>query len=386
MIPTFEAKYDPEKNDGVFGISLVNDPAMKGLFVALSEQEEITLKAIDKEERILMGLVLEPNRSVYRNQNGKEFNIVFSSDTIKELSHNFFKSGFQLNSKLEHDTPIAGVTFVESWLVENSEIDKSANFGFKYPKGSWLATMKVDNDDIWNNYVKTGKVQGFSVDAMVNLKEININNLEMSEEKKNTFGAKVLELAKDILKLKEDVVVEDVATVELGSAKSEGIEIFYDGEMLESGGAVWMVAEDGETKVALVVGEYPLDDRDEVLVVTEEGKVGEVKPMGEAPAEEVVEDLAVEAPAAEAAPTDNLDAEEIVNKVKSLLVKFTEDIDAKLELKSTEYKSEIEKLQKEVVTLSEQPAAKPITSQATQKTYDKMNNREKMEFNKENKY
>tara|TARA_R110000782_G_scaffold55499_2_gene116899 strand:- start:1655 stop:2812 length:1158 start_codon:yes stop_codon:yes gene_type:complete len=384
MIPTFEAKYDPEKNDGVFGISLVNDPAMKGLFVALSEQEEITLKAIDKEERILMGLVLEPNRSVYRNQNGKEFNIVFSSDTIKELSHNFFKSGFQLNSKLEHDTPIAGVTFVESWLVENSEIDKSANFGFKYPKGSWLATMKVDNDDIWNNYVKTGKVQGFSVDAMVNLKEININNLEMSEEKKNTFGAKVLELAKDILKLKEDVVVEDVATVELGSAKSEGVEIFYDGEMLESGGAVWMVAEDSETKVALVVGEYPLDDRNEVLVVTEEGKVGEVKPMGEAPAEEVVEDLAVEAPAAEAAPTDNLDAEEIVNKVKSLLVKFTEDIDAKLELKSTEYKSEIEKLQKEVVTLSEQPAAKPISSQATQVEFKDMSNLQKMQYRKAN--
>mgnify|MGYP003632162968 FL=1 len=384
MIPTFEAKYDPEKNDGVFGISLVNDPAMKGLFVALSEQEEITLKAIDKEERILMGLVLEPNRSVYRNQNGKEFNIVFSSDTIKELSHNFFKSGFQLNSKLEHDTPIAGVTFVESWLVENSEIDKSANFGFKYPKGSWLATMKVDNDDIWNNYVKTGKVQGFSVDAMVNLKEININNLEMSEEKKNTFGAKVLELAKDILKLKEDVVVEDVATVELGSAKSEGVEIFYDGEMLESGGAVWMVAEDGETKVALVVGEYPLDDRNEVLVVTEEGKVGEVKPMGEAPAEEVLEDLAVEAPAAEAAPTDNLDAEEIVNKVKSLLVKFTEDIDAKLELKSAEYKSEIEKLQKEVVTLSEQPAAKPISSQATQVEFKDMSNLQKMQYRKAN--
>lgn len=384
MIPTFEAKYDPEKNDGVFGISLVNDPAMKGLFVALSEQEEITLKAIDKEERILMGLVLEPNRSVYRNQNGKEFNIVFSSDTIKELSHNFFKSGFQLNSKLEHDTPISGVTFVESWLVENSEIDKSANFGFKYPKGSWLATMKVDNDDIWNNYVKTGKVQGFSVDAMVNLKEININNLEMSEEKKNTFGAKVLELAKDILKLKEDVVVEEVATVELGSAKSEGIEIFYDGEMLEMGGAVWMVAEDGETKVALVVGEYPLDDRNEVLVVTEEGKVGEVKPMGEAPAEEVVEDLAEAAPAAEAAPTDNLDAEEIVNKVKSLLVKFTEDIDAKLELKSTEYKSEIEKLQKEVVTLSEQPAAKPISSQATQVEFKDMSNLQKMQYRKAN--
>ena len=194
---TYKAAFDSKKNKGVFGISLVLDPAMEGLFVALSKDQmvkadtPIELKEIDKEQRILMGLVLEPNKPIYRNQDGDEFNIVFDEDVITELSHNFFKAGHQKNSKLEHENPIEGVTFVESWIIEDSKIDKSANFGFSYPKGSWMATMKVDSDEIWNDYIKTGKVQGFSVDAMIDLKEINI-------KKDETMSNKILDAIKEL--------------------------------------------------------------------------------------------------------------------------------------------------------------------------------------------
>ena len=176
---TYEVVFDKLKNKGVYGISLVHDPAMEGVFVALSKEDnKIKLAEIDKEQRILIGLVLEPNKPIYRNQDGEEFNIIFNEETIKDLSHNFFISNNQSNSTLEHEDKqqLKGVTFVESWIVEDSKIDKSANFGMSYPKGSWIATMKVDNDEIWNNYVKTGEVKGFSVDAMVNLKEINLKS------------------------------------------------------------------------------------------------------------------------------------------------------------------------------------------------------------------
>ena len=64
-------------------------------------------------------------------------------------------------------------------IVENPEVDKSTNFGFSYPKGSWLAVMKVDSDEVWNDYIKTGKVQGFSIDAMLSLEEVNLkSNIE----------------------------------------------------------------------------------------------------------------------------------------------------------------------------------------------------------------
>src|SRR5690606_32568626 len=116
-----------------------------------------------------------------------EFNLVFDADTIKELSHHFFKSNYQKNSTIEHESPIEGVTFVESWIVEDTKIDKSANFGLSYPKGSWIATMKVDSDDVWNNYVKNGKVKGFSVDAMIDLKQINLKNEINMSDKLDSF-------------------------------------------------------------------------------------------------------------------------------------------------------------------------------------------------------
>jgi hypothetical protein len=346
---TYDAVFNPSKNDGVFAISLVEDPAMKGFFLALKEQEVIQLKEIDKEQRILMGLVLEPNKPIYRNQNGEEFNIVFKEDVIKELSHNFFKGGFQKNSKLEHESPIEGVTFVESWLVENPKIDKSANFGFSYPKGSWIATMKVENDDIWNNYIKTGKLKGFSVDAMIDLKEINLKTEKMESNLVNDFIKDV----KTALGINKPEV-----KVTLGSIKSGETDIMFDGEMLMVGGAVWLETEEG-MKEPLPVGEYPLESG-EVLSVTEPGVVGAIgnAPMEEAPAE------LEKAPAQPAAPGGD-----VLNQIKSLLIKYSSESDAKfnaLEIRFNEMEKKNTELKKEIVELSSEPAAKKIVASPVQ--------------------
>ena len=346
---TYDAVFNPSKNDGVFAISLVEDPAMKGFFLALKEQEVIQLKEIDKEQRILMGLVLEPNKPIYRNQNGEEFNIVFKEDVIKELSHNFFKGGFQKNSKLEHESPIEGVTFVESWLVEDPKIDKSANFGFSYPKGSWIATMKVENDDIWNNYIKTGKLKGFSVDAMIDLKEINLKTEKMESNLVNDFIKDV----KTALGINKPEV-----KVTLGSIKSGETDIMFDGEMLMVGGAVWLETEEG-MKEPLPVGDYPLESG-EVLSVTEPGVVGAI---GNAPADEAPAELE-KAPAQPAAPSGD-----VLNQIKSLLIKYSEESDAKfnaLEIRFNEIEKKNIELKQEVVELSAEPAAKKIVASPVQ--------------------
>jgi hypothetical protein len=63
---TYEAVFNQAKNKGVYGISLVEDPAMEGNFIALSKEAKIEFKTVDEEQRILMGLVLEPNKPIYR--------------------------------------------------------------------------------------------------------------------------------------------------------------------------------------------------------------------------------------------------------------------------------------------------------------------------------
>ena len=363
---TYEAVFNNVKNKGVYSISLVKSPAMVGTFIALSKNSKVEFKTVDAEQRILMGLVLEPNKPIYRNDKGEEYNIVFTEQTIKDLSQNFFKQGYQTNSTIEHSGErVEGLSFYESWIVEDSKIDKSANFGLSYPKGSWIATMKVDNDDVWNEYIKSGKVLGFSIDAFVTLKEINLKtSIEMAEEKK-TFREQVKEI------LLEFGVGKKEVEIKLGSVKAiDGTAIVFDGETLEIGGAVWLEGED-EVKIPLPIGEIPLEDG-RILVISEEGVIGSVN----AKEEEAVEELANEG-----TPQSN---DDIAQAIKSLLVKFQLDSDKKFEDMKAEFTKVNKELKDEVVELSKQPASKPIKSTPVQKSYTEMTNFEKLQFNRAN--
>ena len=363
---TYNAVFNPEQVDGVFGISLVKTPAMEGNFIALNKQERkeiIQLKEVDAEQRILIGLVLEPNKPIYRfNEKTKEeFNIVFNEDTIKNLSYNFFKQGFQKNSTIEHDDKIQGVTFVESWIVEDSDKDKSSIYGFSYPKGSWVATMKVDDDKIWNDYVKTGEVLGFSIDAMLDLQEeVNLKSVINMSKVESTF----LDSLTTMLGLNktESTEVKEVIKVELGEVKtSDGeLTIMYDGEELVAGADLFVMQED--ERVAIPEGEYITEMG--VLVVDAESKLIEVKPAEQ---EEVVEDAPAEMNT-EAVSSESKQ-EALENAIKSILVKYSENVNEKfatIETKLSVVLSENETLKAEVLEFSKAPSAKPIKSAPTQ--------------------
>jgi len=365
----YEGKYN-KKSKGVFAISLVNAPATEETFIAMAKQEKIVKFAkVDEEQRILMGLVLQPDQLIYRvDEDGNEFEMFFSAETIKDFSQNFFQSGFQLNSKLEHDEPIEGVTFVESWLVENPKVDKSAAFGLEYPKGSWLVSMKVDNDDIWNNYIKTGELKGFSIDGMVELEEVTLkSNIEMSKNNKN-----ILALLKQIVSGAEQEV-----EVTLGSVKSGELDIQFDGESLEVGTAVFLIADESE-KVSLADGTYKIDEGGEIVV-----KDGLVESMSEAEAEEEVAPEAEEVVEAELEEEEevieevNAD-EESMKVIKEILDDMFKAYAESMEIKMSEMLtklSDIEaknvELKEQVVTLSAQPSVEPVSSQPKQVTLTK---------------
>lgn len=259
---TFKVIFDPEATEGTYSISLVEDPAIESQFIALKSNEPLKLKAIDEEKRILLGAVLIPDKPIYRNQNGKEFNIVFPKETIRLSMEGFFKNGYQRNSYLEHDenVKLQGVTFVESWIKEDEEKDKSVMYGFNEPIGTWYASMKVDSDEVWNDYVKTGKVKGFSIDGFYNLESINLKSNKMSVES-------IVQAIKDgfaSISLKK----ESESKLELGSVKTsdESLEIQFEGDELVKGSRLWLVAEDG-TEMPLPDGEYSLENGMTLIVV-----------------------------------------------------------------------------------------------------------------------
>jgi hypothetical protein len=155
---------DDDEAIGVEAISVVENPAIESDFIALSNQE-IKLAEINKEKRLLMGALLIPNKPIYRKSGKEEYHIFFSKDTITRASQMYLQNGNQSNSTLEHDSQLKGLTLVESWIVEDKEKDKTALYGLDVPVGTWMGSVKVDNDDVWNNYVKTGLVKGFSIEG-----------------------------------------------------------------------------------------------------------------------------------------------------------------------------------------------------------------------------
>jgi hypothetical protein len=154
---------DIEEN-GVDAISIVENPAIESDFVAL-KKEEIKLAEVDKEKRILLGALLIPNKPIYRSGEEGDYYIFFSKDTIVKASQMYLKNGYQNKSTLEHQQALRGLTLVESWIVEDEVQDKSRKYGLNVPVGTWMGAVKVNNDEIWKEYVKTSKVKGFSIEG-----------------------------------------------------------------------------------------------------------------------------------------------------------------------------------------------------------------------------
>ena len=248
---TYIVKFD-ETKEGVYAISLVENPAIEVDFIALSKQEQIKMASVDEEKRLLISPVLIPDQQILRVDNfGNPYNIVFPADTIRQAQQNFYKQGFQNNSTLEHDTEMKlnGVTFVESWIKEDMQFDKSVKYGFDQPIGTWFAIMKVEDDNVWQK-VKSGEVKGFSIDGVFDIEQLKLNiNMNYENLKlwlSNTFGltevvdaeAKISELEAKASELDAKIAAIDELlksnNIAMSKMIAEGFEkLIQDGEETE---------------------------------------------------------------------------------------------------------------------------------------------------------
>ena len=182
---------------GIEAISIVDQPAIEENFIALSKQHEIKLAQVDEEKRILMGAALVPDKNIYRRDGEEEYYIYFSKDTVRQASQLFLMRGNQNKSTLEHQAELHGLSVVESWIIEDEVHDKSRKYDMDLPVGTWMVSMKVNNDEVWNDYVKTGKVKGFSIEGYFKdkLEMSAIDDVENEEEATEIL----LEIANSIL-------------------------------------------------------------------------------------------------------------------------------------------------------------------------------------------
>lgn len=313
--------YDVAFDSDVYCISLVQDPAIEVNYVALSKEKPLQILLEKEDKHIIVGCALVPDKPIYRNQDGEEFYIQFSAETIEKLAHNYLANDRVYSFSTDHKDVADDVYIIETWL-KTSENDKSKDYDLDVPIGSWMVMAKVENDEIWNR-IKEGELQGFSIEAFVNLDEIklNKNNKDMAKENKvkleaveidDKFWDKLRGILADALgkpeesKEVEDTVGEIVDEMEKGAGpKDEEPKVVEQAEM-----------------PAAVVNEEVMDVVESVNEVTE-------------------------------TPAESADA------LQAVIDGLQEEIAKKDE--------EIESLKKQNQKLSKQPSTKPVVKASAQK-------------------
>lgn len=158
-----ELTIEDENEHGTFAISLVKSPAIQDNFIYLSETE-IHFKVTNEERREVVGYALIPDKKIYRNMGGKEFNVFFSAETVRKTSELFMKSLHLNDITSEHEKDVTGVSVIESWITEDAKHDKINLYNIEPKVGGWAVRMKVYNDAEWQK-VKNGEYLGFSIEA-----------------------------------------------------------------------------------------------------------------------------------------------------------------------------------------------------------------------------
>ena len=230
----------------VYAISLVEEPAIEIDYVAFDKDKETkpNLKFIEdkqNEKFMILGPALVPDKNIYRNYDGNEFYVSFSAECIEKLSYKFMKTcyGDGCFTK-DHESFAQGCSLAESW-IKTSENDKSVEYGFDCPIGTWFVAAKIDSIELWDS-IKKGERKGFSIESWVDLEEIIENKdkkeNDMSKQKTNLETMEVNDGFWDKLKgiiaeamgtSKDDKTVEDA--VEEAKAEADPVEEVVEAEV-----------------------------------------------------------------------------------------------------------------------------------------------------------
>jgi hypothetical protein len=278
-----------ELEQGIDATALVENPAIQRNWMAFKEHKSYEFKTHNEDKRILAGALMVADFPMYRNMNGKEFFVKFSSETIEQLADRMVLNNKLTAFNFEHDSKkeLADM-HIQQFFIINTELGVNTPIGFEeLPNGSLFAFVKVNNEQVWNDYVKTGIVKGFSIEGNFATKEefsqqtflkefqtiINMTDKKVATSKLDELVAKAKSLFSEDVKVEEKEEKEE--EVKMAEAMlTDGTKVMYEGELAE--GTI-VLLEDGS---AAPDGEHTFEDG--TVISIEGGQVVAVaKPMTE---------------------------------------------------------------------------------------------------------
>lgn len=176
QITSFDVWIDEDEMTGVDMISLVRRPAIMEDFITMEDEQADLYKQVvlsEDDKQIITGPALIPDIEIIRkDDDGTPFYIRYSRETIEKIAQKFAKlrSNHSINKDHKKDK-MAEKTFIyESWITGGK--DKSSELGFDVPEGTWMVSLKVEDDQLWQE-IKSGKYKGFSIEGLFKFKKSN---------------------------------------------------------------------------------------------------------------------------------------------------------------------------------------------------------------------
>ena len=193
-LPLYELMFDD--NDSTLGcskISLVESPAVEEFFLKFSkdeqEKEHKSFYFKDDSKHIVTGIAMRADYPIYRNQDGQEFYVQFSKYTIEKMMQKFMKEQRQFDISLDHNKDVRDCYLIESFII-NKERGICPNEFSDVEDGSWIISVKIENQDVWNK-ICSGEVKGFSIET-----EMIANAFSNQKQKAKELGISVDQLIK----------------------------------------------------------------------------------------------------------------------------------------------------------------------------------------------
>lgn len=164
-LPIYELKLDKD-TDGVFCISLVNMPAIEEDFLVFDEQHELKFTKVDEDKHVLYGPAMIADLAIYRrDENGREYYVKFSKETIAQIAEKFHQDGCIYNISVDHSIGVNDCFVFTSYLIDRENGIDPIQFK-DIADGSWIIGVKVNNPDVWSMIKNTDLLRGFSVEVV----------------------------------------------------------------------------------------------------------------------------------------------------------------------------------------------------------------------------
>lgn len=182
-------------SDGIYVVSIVDQPAVESNFLYFKKQERQLFSIDDEDKHIITGCVVRANYPIYRwDEERGDWYINFSAEVIKEMTMKMMKDGTFANISLQHNGKlIEGVEIIEAFIKDTGRGIAPEGFD-DIADGSLFMTYKVTDENLWKD-IKAGKYGGFSIETICTPvldtkqhKNNNFSNMKTKKIKKSLFS------------------------------------------------------------------------------------------------------------------------------------------------------------------------------------------------------